>query len=143
MIPTVSDREDTKLLKAIHNKASAKIFSGITVSDREDTKLLKAIHTILTRLVFVGSLLHSLQNTTFNCEPNPKLSMTDFFSQGILMFNITTPASGHPFYNRRGVSPRRHGGAVARKHHRHGSQTSATMRRVGEISNHCSLLTVH
>ncbi|MBO7493441.1 MAG: hypothetical protein J6T87_04785 [Bacteroidales bacterium] len=31
------------------------------------------------------------------------------FSQGILMFNITTPPFGHPFLKRRGVVPRRSG----------------------------------
>ena len=41
---TVSDREDTKLLKAIHNKSEDGTRLHGTVSDREDTKLLKAIH---------------------------------------------------------------------------------------------------
>ena len=41
---TVSDREDTKLLKAIHNDGTLYHLLFQTVSDREDTKLLKAIH---------------------------------------------------------------------------------------------------
>ena len=31
-----------------------------------------------------------------------------------MILYITTPAFGHPFYNRRGISPPRHCGAVAR-----------------------------
>jgi len=33
--------------------------------------------------------------------------MMVIFSQGILMFNITTPPNGTPSKNRRGVRPRR------------------------------------
>ena len=45
---TVSDRKDTKLLKAIHNKMGRMVELVETVSDRKDTKLLKAIHNIST-----------------------------------------------------------------------------------------------
>ena len=41
---TVSDRKDTKLLKAIHNGQGDADRLRCTVSDRKDTKLLKAIH---------------------------------------------------------------------------------------------------
>ena len=41
---TVSDRKDTKLLKAIHNSLMLEQEQADTVSDRKDTKLLKAIH---------------------------------------------------------------------------------------------------
>ncbi len=41
---TVSDRKDTKLLKAIHNGSMVFAVKTKTVSDRKDTKLLKAIH---------------------------------------------------------------------------------------------------
>ena len=41
---TVSDRKDSKLLKAIHNRKSGRRLELITVSDRKDSKLLKAIH---------------------------------------------------------------------------------------------------
>ena len=40
----VSDRKDTKLLKAIHNSDTHALPNTSAVSDRKDTKLLKAIH---------------------------------------------------------------------------------------------------
>ena len=42
----VSDRKDTKLLKAIHNLPGSSAKIPIAVSDRKDTKLLKAIHNL-------------------------------------------------------------------------------------------------
>ena len=43
----VSDRKDTKLLKAIHNYSTGQPINSHAVSDRKDTKLLKAIHNVL------------------------------------------------------------------------------------------------
>ena len=43
---TVSDRKDTKLLRAIHNGVSGRENPNETVSDRKDTKLLRAIHNL-------------------------------------------------------------------------------------------------
>ncbi len=46
-VAVVSDRKDTKLLKAIHNTSWFHGIATAVVSDRKDTKLLKAIHNWL------------------------------------------------------------------------------------------------
>ena len=45
-LKAVSDRKDTKLLKAIHNYWRVWDINFTAVSDRKDTKLLKAIHNM-------------------------------------------------------------------------------------------------
>ena len=42
----VSDRKDTKLLKANHNMKTLTLLILYVVSDRKDTKLLKANHNV-------------------------------------------------------------------------------------------------